>query len=86
MIGIPGWWDVQGWGTEPVDYVLSYARDQGYKAVYLFSVRSGSYWLRLGFRDVPVDELLQAIPDAYQDQYFGIIGKLAKAQAWKKDF
>ena len=74
----------QGWGTELVEYVLSYARDQGYKAVYLFSVRSGGYWLKSGFREVPVDELLQAIPAAYQVQHFNRIGKLQNEHAWKR--
>ncbi len=74
----------QGWGTELVEHVLAYARNQGYKAVYLFSVRSGGYWLRAGFREVPVDELLQEIPGAYQVQHFNQIGKLVNEHAWKK--
>jgi len=74
----------QGWGTELVEHVLLYARDRGYKAVYLFSVRSGGYWLRLGFREVSVDELLQAIPNAFQVQHFNRIGKLKNEHAWKR--
>ena len=75
----------QGWGNLLVEHVLSYARGQGYKAVYLFSVRSGGYWQKSGFREVAVEELEQAIPEAYQVQHFKRIGKLANEHAWRKD-
>lgn len=75
----------QGLGAKLVEHVLSYARNQGYQAVYLFSVRSGGYWQRLGFREVTVDELVQALPESYQVLHFMRIGKLVSEHAWRKD-
>jgi N-acetylglutamate synthase-like GNAT family acetyltransferase len=75
----------QGLGEELVEHALTYAQNQGYKAVYLFSVRSGGYWQRMGFREVTVDELVNALPESYQVWHFMRIGKLANEHAWRKD-
>jgi N-acetylglutamate synthase-like GNAT family acetyltransferase len=74
----------RGLAERLVDAALDFAARQGCQAAYLFSVRSGGYWQRLGFTEVPVAELLAALPDAYQVRYFRQIGKLEHEHAWRK--
>ena len=74
-----------GLGRELVNTALAYAREIGCKTIYLFSVSSGSYWLRMGFQKIPVDELTQALPEIPQVLRFAAIGKLATETGWKKE-
>lgn len=51
--------------------------------VYLFSTGAGPYWQRLGFVEVPVPELLAALPDAPQVHHFAAMGWLPTEVAWR---
>ena len=73
-----------GLGLNLVNIALNYAKAMGFKYVYLFSVSSGTYWQKIGFQKVPVDELVQALPQIPQVLRFTVIGKLATETAWKK--
>ena len=75
----------QGLGRTLVTFALDFARQAGYRRAYLFSVRSGGYWQRMGFRTVPVDELTGALPTAPQVLRFQQIGKLARETGWRLD-
>jgi N-acetylglutamate synthase-like GNAT family acetyltransferase len=54
----------------------------GDAAVYLFSTGAGPYWQRLGFVEVPVDELVAALPDAPQVRHYAERGWLPDEVAW----
>lgn len=74
-----------GLGRDLVNTALAGARKMGCKTIYLFSVSSGGYWQRMGFHKVPVDELVQALPEIPQVLRFSAIGKLATETGWKKE-
>lgn len=75
----------KGLAERLVQEAVSFAVAHGYQRAYLFSVRSGGYWQRLGFREVPVAELVEALQDAYQVRHFQRIGKLPTEHAWKHE-
>jgi len=52
---------------------------------YLFSTGAGSYWTQQGFREVPVPELVAALPDAPQVRQYEQEGWLPDEVAWRKD-
>lgn len=75
----------QGIGTLLVQHALNEATIAGYQYVYLFSTDAGTYWQRLGFREVPVSELVTALPDAPQVPQYQRLGWLATEVAWRHD-
>ena len=75
----------QGVGTYLVQHVLNEARNAGYRHVYLFSTNAGTYWQRLGFHEVPVSELVTALPNAPQVQKYKALGWLHTEVAWRRD-
>lgn len=75
----------RGLAQRLVGAALGFAAQQGCQAAYLFSVRSGDYWQRLGFTEVPVAELLAALPEAYQVRHFRQVGKLEHEHAWRME-
>jgi N-acetylglutamate synthase-like GNAT family acetyltransferase len=54
--------------------------------VYLFSTGAGAYWQRFGFVEVPVDELVRALPDAPQVRYYAANGWLPSEIAWRLEW
>jgi N-acetylglutamate synthase-like GNAT family acetyltransferase len=81
---LPGFRNI-GLGRNLVNVAMTYAKKIGCKRIFLFSMRSGKYWQKLGFQKTPVDELVQSLPDIPQVLKFTSIGKLAIETAWKKD-
>jgi N-acetylglutamate synthase-like GNAT family acetyltransferase len=75
----------QGLAQALIAEALRYVQAQGRRRVYLFSTRSGAYWQRLGFRNVPVAELAADLPGCPQVLRFAAIGKLAVEVAWRAD-
>lgn len=75
----------QGVGTALVQHLLAEARRQGYRRAYLFSTDAGPYWRRCGFYEVPVPELLAALPHAPQVRLFGQLGWLPTEVAYRLD-
>jgi N-acetylglutamate synthase-like GNAT family acetyltransferase len=59
------------------------ARDQGDLALYLFSTDAGPYWQKFGFVEVPVDELVRALPTVPQVRSGIERGWLAEEVAWR---
>lgn len=72
-------------GRQVVERSVDLAGTSGATIVYLFSTGAGSYFSRLGFRGVPVDEVVAALPDAPQVQRFTELGWLASEIAWRLD-
>ncbi len=75
----------QGIGTYLVQHVLHEAVVSGYHRVYLFSTDAVTYWQRMGFHEVPVSELVEALPDAPQVQRFRVLGWLPTEISWRRD-
>jgi type IV secretory pathway protease TraF len=63
--------------------LLQDARAAGVAAVYLFSTDAGSYWIKQGFMPVPVQELVEHLPNAPQVRLFARIGWLPTEVAYK---
>jgi len=72
-------------GAALTEHALAVARAQGYRAAYLFSTDAGPYWQRRGFREVPVPELVAALPDAPQVRHYAELGWLPAEVAYRRD-
>ena len=73
----------QGIGAALVQWALGAAAREGYQRVYLFSTGAGTYWTRLGFWEVPVSELVAALPDVPQVREYDALGWLPTEVAWR---
>jgi N-acetylglutamate synthase-like GNAT family acetyltransferase len=71
----------QGIGSRLLETALSQAQHKSF--VYLFSTDAGEYWTRQGFCNVPVHELVEALPDAPQVHHYRDIGWLPTEVAWR---
>jgi N-acetylglutamate synthase-like GNAT family acetyltransferase len=67
-----------------IENALDEAAAEDYHHMYCFSTRAADYFQRVGFQQVPVDQLVQALPDVPQVVRFAAIGKLAGERAWYK--
>jgi N-acetylglutamate synthase-like GNAT family acetyltransferase len=74
-----------GLGTALTNHALDAARASGATRAYLFSTGAGAYWTRLGFREVPVPELVAALPNAPQVRQYAQLGRLPTEVAWRLD-
>lgn len=74
----------RGIGTALMDWALTSACNEGYRAVYLFSTDAGAYWTRQGFEEVPVPELVELLPEAPQVLHYDEIGWLPTEVAWRR--
>jgi amino-acid N-acetyltransferase len=72
-----------GLGTQLLNTALNGARAEHKSFVYLFSTDAGKYWMRQGFKEVPVPELVEALPDAPQVHHYRDIGWLPTEIAWR---
>jgi|AGTN01.3.fsa_nt_gi N-acetylglutamate synthase and related acetyltransferases len=66
----------QGIAARLTQTLLQAATEMGLEAVYLFSTDAGPYWVRQGFCNVPVEEVVQHMPGAYQVKLFDRLGWL----------
>jgi N-acetylglutamate synthase-like GNAT family acetyltransferase len=72
-----------GLGSRLLETALNGARAEHKRSVYLFSTDAGEYWTRQGFKEVPVPELVKALPDAPQVHHYRNIGWLPTEIAWR---
>lgn len=75
----------RGLGARLLQALFEGARERGIARVYLFSTDAGSYWTRRGFREVPVPELVAALPDAPQVRHYDDLGWLPTEVAYRLD-
>ena len=75
----------RGIGRALVDTALAAAKQHGHVRAYLFSTGAGPYWTRLGFREVPVEQLVAALPDTPQVRQYQRMGWLPTEVAWRRD-
>jgi N-acetylglutamate synthase-like GNAT family acetyltransferase len=72
-------------GGALVQQALESATAAGCRYAYLFSTDAGAYWRQQGFRQVPVPELVAALPDAPQVRHYQERGWLPTEVAWRLD-
>ena len=75
----------QGLGVALLGHALAEARRQGVARAYLFSTDAGAFWARMGFREVPVPELVAALLAAPQVRHYDALGWLPSEVAWRRD-
>ena len=74
-----------GIGAALTERALAEAQAAGCACVYLFSTGAGPYWQRFGFVEVPVSELVAALPHAPQVLRYEELGWLPTEIAWRRD-
>ncbi|MBI1279072.1 MAG: GNAT family N-acetyltransferase [Anaerolineaceae bacterium] len=67
-----------------IENAVEEAKTAGYHHIYCFSTRAADYFQRVGFRPVPVAQLVKALPNVPQVVRFDKIGKLAGERAFHK--
>jgi N-acetylglutamate synthase-like GNAT family acetyltransferase len=67
------------------EHALEIAVQLGCAVVYLFSTGAGDFWSGLGFRQVPVPELVAALPNTPQVRHYEALGSLEEEVAWRRD-
>jgi N-acetylglutamate synthase-like GNAT family acetyltransferase len=75
----------QGVGAALLRIALNAAAATGYRRAYLFSTDAGVFWSRQGFCEIPVPELVAALPDAPQVRHYDEQGWLPDEIAWRRD-
>jgi len=75
----------RGVGVALVRQALRSATEAGFGSAYLFSTGAGPYWMKLGFCEAPVSELVAALPDARQVRHYHELGWLPTEVAWRRD-
>lgn len=72
-----------GRGVALTNAVIAAARHSQQAAIYCFSTDAGEFWIKMGFSEVAVTELLQMLPDAPQVAQFTALDWLASEVAWR---
>ena len=78
-------WRGFGLGSLLARRAIVAARSLGMSRVYLFSTDAGAFWMRQGFCEVSVDELVTALPTVPQVQLYERKGWLPNETAWRID-
>jgi N-acetylglutamate synthase-like GNAT family acetyltransferase len=78
-------WRSQGIAAVLTQEAIDAATRAGCRAIYLFSTGAGGYWSRFGFCEVPVSEVVAALPDAPQVRQYTALGWLQTEVAWRRD-
>lgn len=73
-----------GAGSRLATYALDQAHAAGARRAWLFSRRSGPFWMKLGFQPADREELARALPEARQVRLFQTTGQLAREVAWSR--
>lgn len=74
----------RGIGTMLLERAESEAAARHVAELYLFSTGAGAYWQSRGFVEVPVDDVVSALPDAFQVRHYAELGWLPTEIAWRK--
>ena len=69
-------------GAQLTEHALDWAWQNGLRAVYCFSTDAGDYWMRRGFAQCAVDEVVLALPEAPQVRLFESLGWLRSEIAY----
>lgn len=71
-------------GTTLLEHAEREAAARNVAGLYLFSTDAGAYWQSRGFVEVPVDEVVALLPDAFQVRHYAELGWLPTEVAWRK--
>ncbi len=71
-------------GTALARFALDRAAESGATRAWLFSRRSGPFWMRLGFEQADPDELARALAETRQVAAFAASGQLAREIAYSR--
>lgn len=71
-------------GTTLLEHAELEAAARNVTGLYLFSTGAGAYWQSRGFVEVPVDEVVAMLPDAFQVRHYAELGWLPTEVAWRK--
>lgn len=74
----------EGLALKLIENALDEAKAEQKHHAYCFSMRAADYFLRIGFTEVPVSQLVHALPNVPQVVRFAKIGKLANERAFHK--
>lgn len=74
----------EGLALRLIENALDEAKAEGKHHAYCFSIRAANYFQRIGFVEVPVAQLVEALPNVPQVVRFAKIGKLAGERAFHK--
>ena len=74
----------EGLALQLIQQVLDEAKAETRHHAYCLSKRSANYFLGIGFQEVPVDQLVQALPSVPQVVSLTAIGRLANLRAFHK--
>ena len=74
----------RGRGSALARFALERALGEGAMTAWLFSRRSGPFWLSLGFEPASRDELAEVLADTHQVRMFQETGQLAREIAWSR--
>lgn len=78
-------WRGRGIAAALTREAIDAATRAGYRVIYLLSTEAGAYWKRLGFYEVPVSEVVTALPNAAQVRLYATLGSLQTEVAWRLD-
>ena len=78
-------WRRHGVGGALIHRALESARQTEFKKAYLFSRTAGKYWMRFGFYQVSVSEVVEALPEVPQVRHFLEAGTIWTDVAWRCD-
>ena len=73
-----------GTGSHLATHALDQAHAAGARQAWLFSRRSGPFWVKLVFHPADGQELARALPDARQVRLFITTGQLEREVAWSR--
>ncbi len=73
-----------GRGTALARFALAASAAAGAETAWLFSRRSGPFWVRLGFSPADRDQLVAALATTHQVRLFVEMGRLAREVAWSR--
>ena len=74
----------EGLALRLIQNALDEAKAEQKHHAYCFSMRAADYFLRIGFAEVPVSQLVNALPNVPQVVRFAKIGKLANERGFHK--
>jgi N-acetylglutamate synthase-like GNAT family acetyltransferase len=75
----------EGLGRRIVETIYAWARATERRRLYLFSTDTREFWSHMGYREVPVEELVSELGDTPQIREFREIGWLPTEVAWRID-
>lgn len=75
----------KGIGKALTEALYTWCRENNYQRVYCYSTDAQDYWSHVGYREVPLNEILAVLKDAPQTIHFDGLGWLPTEVIWRRD-